>query len=184
MKNIEKKTKLLKKAYEIDLSRIDEGYLWSEKYCYANSIGKAKKLLLAEIRYDDMVHNVTGKEITFLNIPVRRMKSMDLYEFEGAELKLHEIIDKLNRRKRHADLDEILNDKNISHCYIMKRGTYYAPNCCGYVSRSTEAGVYEKADAVQQAKSCDELTLVPINNEEHNRRIRESVSSFESRIII
>jgi len=181
------KYKLLKKAYRIDLNKIEEGFAYSEKFCHAETVGKAKKILLDMVRYEDMCLYDFFKcekiELTYLNIPVFRYPESDLFEFEGEEMCKWQIERELEKRKRFAEYDAMLADENITHCYIMKRGVYYAPNCNGYTEYSIKAGVYEKSDAVRHAKSCDELTIVPIKIDEHNERILKTIEDLKTRII-
>lgn len=76
--------KLLQKAYEIDFSKVNEGYLYSREFCHADSINQAKSILLK--RNNDQCLNITLRcsedEITYLTIPVIRCKENDWYEFE------------------------------------------------------------------------------------------------------
>ena len=80
------------------------------------------------------------------------------------------------------EINKLLKDKNITHCYIRK-GAYYRPDSCGYTDYVTKAGIYEKTVAIEHAKRCEELTLIPINNSEHNTRIISEVNDLLSRYI-
>jgi len=76
-------------------------------------------------------------------------------------------------------LDEILKDESIKFCYIYKTtGGYYRPNSCGYTGRLEDAGVYEKAEAVQDAKSCEHLRIIPIDVEKHNAHIQKRMKKL------
>jgi len=44
------KYKIVKKAYEIDFSRIEEGYLWASEISYAENRNKAKADLLPTVK--------------------------------------------------------------------------------------------------------------------------------------
>ena len=87
------KYKLAKKAYWVDTALVDA---WSqlstfEWVSYAGSQGKAKVELMKMVEHSGFSNLVDGDEITFLNLPVRRCKRMDLFEFEGKELTMSEI---------------------------------------------------------------------------------------------
>lgn len=77
---------------------------------------------------------------------------------------------------------QIAKSKKITHCYIRK-GPYYRPGACGYTDYKAKAGVYTKEEALKHAEHCAELTLVPINNAEHNELIMEEVKDLLSRFI-
>jgi hypothetical protein len=98
---------IVSKAYEINLDELDEGYLSDSIICYAENLNKAKVKLLKEIQYDNWILKKSGKELTYLNIPVKRIKSADKVIFEGKEI-IRCSIDKLiEERERLAKLDEI-----------------------------------------------------------------------------
>jgi hypothetical protein len=174
---------LAKKAYKINFNRIDEGYLASEQICYENSIGKAKSKLLRNIRYDDLKLKYSNDNINFLNIPVIRFKEADLYHFEDKIISIRAIKGILEERTRIKELDEILLNETIKYCYIKKRGSYYRPNSCGYTDYLAWAGVYSKEEAVSHAKSCDELVIIPISIENHNKVINETIADLTTRLL-
>jgi hypothetical protein len=176
-------TKIAVKAYEIDLSKIEEGFLYSPVIVYAESISKARAALLDKIRYDGMVLR-SNEELSYINIPVKRAPQFDLREFEGKHLTETDIQGIIRKRDRDAKLDSVLNDESITHCYIRKHGSYYMPNACGYTQLKRLAGIYTKEDAVSHGKSCDELHVIPINKAEHNSMIVESIADLETRLIL
>lgn len=77
---------VISKAYEIDLDKLDEGYLSDSIICHAENLNKAKTELLKKIRYDDWKLKYSGEELNYLNIPVKRRKSSDKVIFEGKEV--------------------------------------------------------------------------------------------------
>lgn len=177
LKNIENK------AYELNLDKIDEGYLLSPIVVYATTLNKAKVKILHEIRHEDLLLRCSitgyGDEITYLNIPVIRCKDKDKTLFEGEYLTNNQIA----RIKRKKGLLEMLENPLITHCYIKKRGTYYRPNNCGYTDIISEAGVYTTREAVDSGLSCEELSVIPINIEEHNAMINDRIENLKTRII-
>lgn len=46
---------------------------------------------------------------------------------------------------------------------IRKHGMFYRPNSRGYTYSIFEAGLYEKEDALKEAKMCDEITVMPVS---------------------
>lgn len=174
---------IVKKCWKIDLDKIDEGFMYSGVSVHADSRNEAKTKLLHEIRYDEWKIRFTREEVNYINIPVIRSKAGDIVLFEGNEIKKWEVNHVLSERKRFVELDKILENPGVQFCYIMKRGSYYAPNSNGYTDYKFKAGVYTKEEAVQDAKSCNELRIIPINIEEHNSILNKMIKDIESRII-
>lgn len=175
--------KRLKKAYRINFNMIEEGYLASEQVCHAGTLGKAKSILLDKIRYDSWKRQWTGKEITFLNIPVERCKGYDIFDFEGEKKTQYEIDNILLERKRLNHLDE-LSKSDVKYFFIRKNGFYYLPKNCGYTDDRHQAGIYEKDDAINSAKWCRDIILVPIDIKEHNESIEEKIKELKSKILV
>jgi len=173
---------IVEKAYEIDLDKLEEGYLTDEISCYAENANKAKIELLKIVRYDDWKLEWTEEKLTYFNIPVKRRKSSDKVVFEGKEILRYEIEGIKDDRNRISKLDEIQNNPNIKFCYIIK-GSYCRPNHCGYTSLRFEAGVYPKNEAVSQAKSVREIRLEWIDTKEHNEMINEKIAELQGRLI-
>lgn len=178
------KYKLLEKAYQIDFSQIEEGYLYCEMICYVENRNQAKSRLLSKLRkdYETLISKKTDKEVDYLSIPVIRCKEADKYEFEGQSLTIQRIEEILSERERINALDEILNDESIEFCYI-KKGSYYRPNSCGYTDYRIFAGVYPKNVAVSHAKGVREISVIPINIDEHNLMIEKEINELRSRLI-
>jgi hypothetical protein len=177
--------KLIQKAYEIDFSRINEGHQYSSEICHADSLNKAKSILLSRNNCQCLYLSLrsTNDNVTYLTIPVKRCEEADWYEFEGDKKTLFQINKILNERKRIAELELILNDSTIQYCYIKKRGEYYRPNSCGYTSYKYFAGVYTKEDAIDSAKSSDELSIVPIDINIHNEAINNLIVDLQTRLL-
>lgn len=174
---------LVQKAWKVDFNKIEEGFLYCAKICYADSRNQAKKILLKECLYDSVCLSGEKEEVTYLTIPVVRAKGLDKLQFEGQQISLYEIKRIIEERKRVKELNQILANVEVSHCYIAKRGLYYRPNSCGYTSMIEEAGVYEKKYAVNSAMNCEELTIIPIIIKEHNEMIHKKISELETKII-
>lgn len=175
---------LVQKAYGVDFDRIEEGYMFdSGLYIrYAEDRNEAKYELLKEFTYSDLKLKWSGDELTYLNIPVIRMKDFDKVIFEDKTVKRFEIDNILEERERISKLDEILNRPDIKYCYIYK-GSFYRPNSCGYTSHKTQAGVYTKKEAVSSAKNVREISVIPIDIEEHNKLINNEINELKTRLI-
>ena len=175
------KLQIKEKAYQIDFSQIDEGYLWGEQVCHAESLGKAKVKLLPEV--EGAKTHLFRDEITYLNIPVIRAKEYDRIVYKGEIINRSRV--KYIKRIEENDkkLDEILNDSSITHCYKMKRGVYYGWNNSGYVSFKHVAGVYPKKETVNYCKGQLDVTCVPIDTEEHNEIILNHIARVKKGLI-
>lgn len=176
--------KLAQKAYEIDWSKIEEGFLYdsSSFIVYAETRNKAKTELLKKAYFENVCLSGEDDEVTYLTIPVIRCKEADKYKFEDKDLTKRQIEEIQTERQRIYDLDEILNNPNIKYCYIVK-GSYYRPNSCGYTDYKHKAGVYTKEEAVSHAKSCRDIRLERIDIEDHNKMIQSEINELKRRII-
>lgn len=173
---------IVEKAYEIILDKLEEGYLSDNIITHAETRNEAKNKLLNKVRYEDWKLKYFDEELNYLNIPIRRRKSSDKVIFEGKEVIRCNIEEIIQERERLAKLDEILKNPEIEYCYISK-GSYYCPNWAGYTSWRSRAGVYNKEEAIEHAKSCREITIVPINKEEHNEIINKEINDLKTRLI-
>jgi hypothetical protein len=176
----QKTGKPVQKAYQIDFSRIEEGFLYSQTFTLADTRSKARTKLF---KMSDGMQLYNGKELTIMNLPMIRCPQEDLYEFEGQKISQEKLEYLLKKRKRWAILDNILNDTDIEFCYIKKRGSYYRPHSCGYTDFQHRAGVYPKSEAVSNGKSCDELDIIPINTQEHNQMIKSEIEDLQTRLL-
>lgn len=182
LEQLSKEFKLKQKSYCVDFSKIVEGYTACEVDCVADTLGKAKKILLFKIQYDGWILD-NGEDIKYTNIPVIRNPAGDLYEFEGNDTPLFKISQILEERERLQELDDIINNEKIKYCFIRKHGSFYRPGSCGYTDFKVKAGVYTKEEAVSHARSCNEITVVPIDIEEHNKYIMEEINELKERYI-
>ncbi len=173
---------IVSKAYEINFSKIEEGYLYSDKICYAKNRNEAKSILLRENRYEGICIKGSDDEVEYLNIPVVRCKNADKVIFESKEVVRSSIDELKSERERIAKLNEISNNPNIKYCYIIK-GSYYRPNSCGYTSLRFEAGVYPKDEAVSHAISVREIRLECVDIEEHNKMINQKIAELQGRLL-
>jgi hypothetical protein len=173
---------IVSKAYEIDFSKIEEGFLYSERICYAKNRNEAKSILLRENKDENICIKGTDDELNYLNIPVIRCKNADKVIFDGKEVVRSSIDELIIERERIAKLHEIANNPNIKYCYIIK-GSYYRPNSCGYTSLRFEAGVYPKDEAVSHAKSVREIRLEWVDIEEHNKMINQKIAELQGRLL-
>lgn len=83
------------------------------------------------------------------------------------------------------EINKIEKNKKVTHCYIRKGGQgYYRPGSCGYTDFTTRAGVYTKAEAIEHARSCRDLTIPTIDIDYHNKCLLEEIQSMASRLIL
>jgi hypothetical protein len=178
------KYKIAQKAYEIDFSKIEEGFLYDSSgfITYSETRNKAKTQLLEKAYCESICLRGEEDEVTYLTIPVLRCKEADKYFFEDKQISLYKIEEILSERKRLSVLDGILNNENIKYCYIIK-GSYYRPNACGYTDLKSKAGVYTKEDAVSSAKSCRDIYLEIIDIKDHNKMIQIEIRDLENKIL-
>jgi len=181
-KELNVKIKPIRKGWVIDLSKIEEGYLYEEKTVSTNTINEAKTKLLNEFKYEGL-SVLGGEELTYLNIPVIRHKGSDVFLFEGKEKTFSQITKLLEEKEREEELDKILKDNSIKYCYITKRGYHYKSNMMGYTDFRIFAGTYLKEIAVNHAKSVREVVLIPIDIVEHNELINNHINEFKSRLL-
>ena len=178
------KVEVLSRGYRIDLSRVEEGYLYEEFCCHAKTKGKAKTKLLEQIKYEGLCAEGTDEELNYLNIPVVRDQSYDLIEYKDRVFDSRVQFETfLQRELRELDLRDIIEDPNITHCHILKRGQYYRDNSSGYTDHKLAAGVYTKKVAVGEAVSCEDLVISPIDTEEHNAYLDTMIEEIKNRKI-
>jgi hypothetical protein len=178
----EQKYKLVEKAYCIDLIRIKHGYEYSLVVCHAKNLNAAKSIIYKLIKNEGM-ENCYDEPISLANIPVIRYENSDHYFFENKIMTLREINGTVKERLRIAKLERLLNDESIKFCHICKHGSYYRPNSAGYTDYLSRAGVYEKKEAIEHARRCDELSLIPINIETHNKLIYDEIKDLQLLLI-
>ena len=76
-----------------------------------------------------------------------------------------------------------IEDDNSLMWFYVRKGMYYKPNSCGYTDFQNKAGIYQKDEALSHARGCDDITIVPVNIEEHNKSISNEIKSLQSRLI-
>lgn len=176
--------KVVTKGWEIDLSQIEEGFVYSKITCAANTRNEAKSLLLKKDGVEGMMLRFSEKEVDYLSLPVIRCENADIILYKGEEMSRYKAEQLRIREEHNNELDAILANEKISHCYIKKRGSYYGDNYGGYTEHITRAGVYTKEKAVSHARGILEITIVPINIEEHNERIFKSIEELRGHLIL
>ena len=173
---------IVEKGWQIDLSRIKDGWESDTVYCSAPTLNKAKSTLLDNIRYYGWVLEPYSAEVTYLNIPVIRYPLADKVMFDGDVMYRWKVDELIQKKDRQGKLQAILDSPDIHYCYIYKRG-YYCPGWAGYTDHKWAAGVYTKEEAVEHAWNIKEIHIEPINIEEHNKKISEKIADLQSRLI-
>lgn len=167
---------LIKKAWKVNLDRVDNGWEYGEHIIYADTKGQAKTMFYLD------EYTVNGQYCNFLTIPIIRAKYADKVLYKG-ETYIRSILEKkLATQSRHAELDKLIKG-DAKLYYILKHGVYYRPDCSGYTNFKSQAGVYEVKDAVTQAKSCEDLILIPVDIEEHNALINKKIEILKKGLI-
>lgn len=175
--------KIVEKAWELNTGKIEEGFLLSEKTVYSNSRNEAKQKILEWYKYDDLKLRYDFDDVTYLNIPITRSREYDKVLFEGEVVCKADIPKIKEKLEKEAEFERILNDPKIVYCYIRKNGYYYRPNSGGYTEYVLHAGIYTKQEAVKSARSCDELSVIPIDEIVHNEMIETEIENLKKRLI-
>jgi len=178
-----KRTKPVQKAYEIDLDKISEGYLYSNYICHADNKNQAKSALLKQSQYDDLKLRVTEEPVTYITLPVVRIKSLDKYMYKGELMTQETILYRETKDEHNARIQGILDDNHVTHCHISKRSYYYRDGYCGYTEDINKAGVYPKVDAAEHCRNSPELYMIPIDAREHNERINKAIEEMKARML-
>lgn len=179
-----KELKIVEKAYHIISRRLDEPYLVDDIHCYASNKNAARAKLYKQVKNWQLRLRFSEAELTYFNIPVVRFYEMDKVHFENKIVVRSTIYALKERIKRNDELQQILQNDEITHCYIRKGGYYYRDNARGYTELVYEAGIYAKAEAAKHFRSCQELYLIPINNSEHDEMIANKIEELRKRRIL
>lgn len=174
--------KVLQKGYTLLTERIQNGWYFDHSVT-AKHISTAKSMLLKILKGEEAL-DTFGEPFTFNNVPLVRHESRDLVMFEDIPTLRFTVEKILRERSRNNELDSYLVDPEVQYCYILKHGSYYADNSCGYVSRRDNAGIYTIEDGVSKAKSCEDLRIIPVDNAEHNKMTFETIKASFGRMII
>ncbi len=176
---------LQQKAWAINTVNFDQPWHVPDGPYYAETKGKAKQKVLADLRYDNFVdHN--GKQIDFLNLKVYRAKLADKYLVDGQQKTLGEIEYDERRKQKVVQISKLVADNPNAMAYIRKGCKYYRPGHAGYTEILTSAGVYPIAEAARTVLACsldDMMMLEVIDNSEHNKMIRDAMEDLKSRLI-
>lgn len=177
------KLPIVKKGYSLQWDLLENGHYYDDYKVSAETRNQAKSLLLGMFKYEDPKLLFSQKEVTYLNIPIRRDRNYDTVLFEEKEYSRHALSKMLIVREHDAKLAQILSDEKVSHCYIKKRGSYYRPGSCGYTEVISRAGIFPKQEAVREGKGDLLFHIVPIDIEKHNAMILEETKELESKLI-
>lgn len=174
------------KAWKIDTSNFAEPWFAPDDIWYAETRGKAKKIIFDTIRHDGY-QDSKFNEITFLSLNVVRAKHADKYLVNGEVKKLDRIEYDEKVEERNKKLDKLLCENPNGYAYIKKGGYYYMSGYCGYTEFRTNAGVYTLQDAIEEVKRCslkDSMAAILIDNEEHNKLISEKIEELKKKLIL
>jgi hypothetical protein len=190
MENKPKDYTIAKKAYTVDLKRLDMShveYPWdmeSGLIVRGDTINEAKKKLLANLSKEyDIVKTLSGDKLTYLNVPIIRHKESDLLHYKGEVLTTYYIGQKKRYEAHEEELNQILANPEITHCYIHRNGSYYSDNHNGYTDFRDFAGVYTKEEAVRTCRNILENKCIPIDIKEHNESINKRIEHLQSHLL-
>lgn len=173
---------IVEKGYCINTNDISEFWYYSDITCFAENASKAKAKFMNMNEVEGMC-NMSGEEITFLTLRVKRCEKADKVAYKGQILSRSKIADLKLKEAHTNELDNILNNPDIEYCYIRKNGLYYKSNYCNYTEFRIFAGVYPKADAVSHCRITTDLSCIPIDIKEHNQYYQEYLDDIQSRVI-
>lgn len=169
------------KAYVINLSKIDEGYLYSQEVVYANTVGEAKSIFLG--MSDKYYLLSTGDECTFLTLPLKRNKYLDKYKVGEGYLSIDDMLKQATLIQHNTKLSNILNNPSIEYVYVKKDGKYYCDNAMGYTHYRKNAGIFSKKEGVNIGFGYTNYDIIPIDIDEHNQMIEEEIKYLKSKLI-
>ncbi len=176
---------LQQKAWAINPANFDQPWHVPDSPYYAETQGKAKQKVLADLRYDDYV-DLNGKPIDFLNLKVKRAKHADKYLVDGQQKTLGQIEYDERRKQKVFQISKLVADNPNAMAYIRKGGKYYRPSHSGYTEILTNAGIYPIAEAARTVLACsldDRMMLEVIDSNEHNKMMNQAIEDLKSRII-
>lgn len=122
--------------------------------------------------------HLDGETPKYIDLKCKRAKSFDKVIFEDKKITRYQIDSILYRRKRKEELESFLNDDTLTHCYIMKRGTYYRPHSCGYTSQKSRAGIYTIKEGVEEAVGCEDIYLERVSKSVHNAMLEKAINEI------
>lgn len=124
----------------LNTTNLDEPWYYENYNVYYGTKGQAKQLALVDVGLD--AKTISGEEVTFLNIKVKRSKEQDIVEFEGEYIQRY----KIKTKKRKKSIEELPIDK---FCYVQNSRNYvgdsvlwWAKNGCGYTTDLSKAHKY------------------------------------------
>lgn len=174
------KLEIVKKAYSVDH---DKSYASSHYYTLATSAIQARSKLWKMIEPPEFILLLNDSIATKDTLPVVRYPIQDIVMFEGEEYSRVKVYHILGDRKRLADLDSILANEGIKYCYIKKNGYYYRPGAKGYVEDFVDAGIFTKEEAIDHAKGCLSIEVIPVVIDNHNAEILNRINDLQSKLI-
>jgi len=176
-----KEAKIIKKAWEIDCDKLEDGHNCICGVVFCDEETRAQEGLFQSL-YMETWYLVDGDIVTADNLPVKRCDYLDVIIFEGKRIPRSEAALLITERERSVKLKAIADNPEIKYCYILKGG-YYRPDYKGYSTDKKHAGVYSKEDAIYSAENCDNISVIPINIKEHNKMLEAEINDLKSRLI-
>lgn len=166
------KLEIIKKAWSINPSNIEEPWFVDTDLIYYGTRGQAKYKALVD--YDTCNVVDSDEWLTYLTIRVQRRKECDIVDYHGRHIKRYEIAN-VEREIRIQNLPE---DKSY---YIQDRRSFlgnsvvwWALNGCGYTSDITKAQKYTKDEVARRSWRDTDIIWFSDHVEQH---IKQHVDS-------
>lgn len=147
---------IIKKAWSIDNSNLEDPWFHDDYEKYYGTIGQAKRLALLD---NDACKTVDGENISFLNIRVKRDKDFDIVMYEGQKVKRYEI----NQLKRDIKIKNLPKDKTYyvqdKRNYVGNSVLWWGKNSNGYVCNLPDAHEYTYEE-IQKFIGCRDTDVI------------------------
>lgn len=186
-----------KKAFKITVKDlvIDEPWHYTDIIVYADSHGEAKNKGMREFELGEIIDytkkNWKGeylRDITYLDIRARRIKSEDKILYKG-EWETRERISQLewqDKRDEKAKQLWINNPDGIAVVWVGCYGAYWGANRSGYYSKIENAGKYSTKEAYDIVKgSCyDRQEIVQLlDKEKYNAELQKKIDNLQNNLL-
>jgi hypothetical protein len=135
------KYNIIKKAWSIDTSNLDEPWYYEHYGVIYGSRGEAK-YKATNILIIDNAKTINNKDVDFLNVKIKRNKNFDVIDYYGEHIKRF----KLKEIERKNKIKLLPKDKYYyvqdNRSYVGNAVLWWAKNGCGYVTDLFKAHKY------------------------------------------
>lgn len=144
-----KKYKIVKKAWVLNPSNLEEPYFCDTDEVFLGTRGQAKQYLF---RHNDAAKVLkTGEDISYLNVKVSRKRSHDKIMYNGAVISRFEIV-KYERIEKLKNLDKTkMYYIQDARSYVGNAMLFWAKNSAGYTCELSRAHKYSYLEIVNSS---------------------------------